>query len=131
MAKSFKSLVKKTSTKKSKKMAKKRTKELVDIEREIEWYKIRKPIADAMRILGDHGFEFSGHGFCFGFGGEDFGLINEKTDRYVNFCDKRNSGDKRNSCVVMVNTCKINNPIETLFTGTIGKALNFLKIKAK
>jgi hypothetical protein len=123
MAKSFKSLVNKTSTKKSKKIAKKRTKKLVDIEREIEWYKIRKPIADAMRILGHNGFEFSGHG-C-GFGGEDFGLINKKTDRYVNFCDKGKS------CEVMVNTCNIDNPIETLFTGTIGEALKFLKIKAK
>lgn len=119
MAKSFKNLVKKTSTKKSKKIAKKRTKQLVDIEREIQWYNVRKPIADAMIILGHKGFEFSGHG-C-GFGGEDFGLINEKTDRYVNFCDKGKS------CEVMVNTC--NFPPKTLFTGTIGKALKFLKIK--
>lgn len=121
MAKSFKSLVKKTSTSKSKKIAKKRTKELVAIEKEIEWYNIRKPIAEAMRTLGHHGFDFSGHG-C-GFGGEDFNLINEKTDRYVNFCDRGKS------CVVTISTTSLDKdgwPMK-LFEGTICKAIKFLE----
>lgn len=99
-------------------------KNIKEIKREIEWYNIRKPIADAMIKLGNLGFEFSGHG-C-GCGGEDFGLINEKKDRYVNFCDRGNS------CEVTVNTTgtldEDSLPI-TLFKGTIGKALNFIKKK--
>ena len=110
--------MKKTSTAKSKKIAKL----LLTIEREIEWYKICKPIAEAMRILGHHGFDFSGHG-C-GFGGEDFNLINEKIDRYVNFCDRGKT------CVVTISTCKSLDkdgyPIH-LFEGTICKALKFLE----
>lgn len=105
----------------NKKTASKRMKE---IKQEIEWYNIRKPIADAMIKLGELGFEFSGHG-C-GCGGEDFGLINEKQDRYVNFCDRGNS------CEVMVNTAATYDedgcPV-TLFKGTIGKALKFIEKK--
>lgn len=123
MAKSFKSLVKKTSTAKSKKIAKKRTKSLLVIEQEIEWYKIRKPIAEAMRTLGHYGFECAGHGV--GFGGEDFSLINENKNCYVNFCDKGRS------CEVTISKCDF--PLDNdglpvfLFKGTICKALKFLE----
>ncbi len=120
MAKSFKSLVKKTATAKTKRISKKRTKQLLLIEKEIEWYHVRKSIADAMRKFVDLGFEFSGHG-C-GFGGEDFSLSNKKKDAYVNFCDKGKT------CVVTISTYNSLNedgyPIE-LFKGTICKAIEF------
>lgn len=63
---------------------------LQEIEHEINHYEPKKRIADAMRELGELGFEFSGHGW--GFGGEDFGLIkhrekNQDNYIYVNFCD--------------------------------------------
>jgi hypothetical protein len=92
-----------------------------DIEYEITWYGIRKPIAEAMRQCGQLGFEVAGHG-C-GFGGEDFSLMNSRKDLYVNFCDRGNS------CEVTVSTCDTTNedgyPIE-LCKGTIGKAMKFI-----
>jgi len=93
-----------------------------NIEQEIIWYRIRKPIAEAMRKCGQLGFEVSGHG-C-GFGGEDFSLLNKRKDLYVNFCDRGNS------CKVTVSTCDTTNddgyPIE-LISGTIGKAMKFIE----
>jgi hypothetical protein len=89
------------------------TKKIKDIEREIEWYKIRKPVAKGMIELGKMGFEVSGHG-C-GFGGEDFGLFSKKFS--VNLCDTRRS------CVVSVYKMDHHKPI---FEGTISKAINFI-----
>ncbi len=94
-----------------------------EIKHEIEWYGIRKPIANAMLELGEIGFEFSGHG-C-GMGGEDFGLVKYPKKNqpdcyfYVNFCDKGRS------CEVQV-TRDWMGVDETLFKGTIGKAINFV-----
>lgn len=101
-------------------------KNLKNIEKEISWYRIRKPIADAMRELGKQGFECAGHG-C-GFGGEHFSLVNDKKDLYVSF---RDTGRK---CEVFVSTSKTLDDNEcpiALFKGTIGKAFKFIKSRKK
>lgn len=88
----------------------------------IEWYKIRKPIANAMLELGKLGFIFCGHG-C-GFGGEDFSLI--RKDIYVNFCD----GNK--SCRVTINTNPSGNiEIKTIFEGNLKEAMKFVNENTK
>jgi|LakMenEpi03Aug12_release.lakeMendotaPanAssembly.Ray.scaffolds.fasta_scaffold04876_49 hypothetical protein len=84
-----------------------------NIKREIEWYGVRKTIAEAMVECGKLGFEFSGHGA--GFGGEDFNLVDNKKNLYINFCDKGRS------CEVMICENEI-----AVFIGTIGKAMKFL-----
>jgi len=95
---------------------------LANIEYDIGWYQIRKPIANALRKCGELGFSMAGHG-C-GFGGEDFSLINKSKDMYVNFCDTGNS------CEVTISTVKTTDkegyPI-LLFTGTTKKAMNFIE----
>jgi hypothetical protein len=100
------------------------SRKLKEIEEEIEGYKVRKPIADAMRRCGELGFEFSGHG-C-GFGGEDFNLINKKKNMYVNFCDRGRT------CEVSVYTCnhKDDESEHLLCEGTIGKAMKFVESKS-
>ena len=95
---------------------------LDDMEVEIFHYNIRKPIKDAMWELGHMGFKFSGHG-C-GCGGEDFNVVNESKNLYVNFCDRGRS------CEVCITTCNDECPTE-LFKGTINKALDFIKKKIK
>lgn len=98
-------------------------KNIKTIKQTIEWYNIRKPIANAMLELGKMGFIFCGHG-CGGFGGEDFSLI--RKDIYVNFCD----GNK--SCRVTINT----NPsgdieIKTIFEGNLKEAMKFVNENTK
>jgi len=77
-----------------------------------------------MRKLGSMGFSASGHGV--GFGAEDFNMINEDKDLYLNFCDKGRS------CKVNINSCKTYDKdgyTISLFEGTIGKAIKFIEKK--
>ena len=60
-----------------------------EIEQDVEWYKPKKRIANAMRELGQLGFRATGHG-C-GLCGEDFGLsfdVTKESYYYVNLCDE-------------------------------------------
>lgn len=93
------------------------------IKDEINWYGIRKTVADAMLELGEIGFESSGHG-C-GFGGEDFSLYKETKNYqlYVNFCDKGRS------CVASIEVYNKKDDTDYFYEGTIGKVLTKIKNK--
>jgi len=96
-----------------------KTQRMKEIKNEIEWYEIKKKIADAMLRLGELGFEISGHG-C-GCGGEDFNLVRYKDGAYVNFCDQ---GRK---IVVNVTLGVEDDEPEDVLTGTIGQAMKYVE----
>ena len=85
-----------------------------EIKNEIEWYGVKKRIADAMLKLGEAGFKFSGHGY--GLGGEDFSLVGKGL--YINFCDQ---GKK-----VIASISNNDDEMEDVFCGTIGESLKYL-----
>jgi len=97
-------------------MTMKKKARIKEIEQEIEWYEVKKSIADAMLKLGEVGFEFSGHG-C-GLGGEDFNLVTK--DLYVNFCDM---GKK-----VKVSITNNDEDMDEVFSGTVKGALKYLEL---
>lgn len=92
---------------------------MAEIESEISGYDMKKSVANAMRKLGELGFRFSGHGS--GYGVEHFGLI--KGQFYFSIEDSID-GTKG---VITWDTGSDEDGIEVIFTGTLRKALNFVK----
>jgi hypothetical protein len=86
----------------------------------IEWYGVRKSIANAMLKLADMGFQYTGYEPIYG--GEMFSFANLKRNLHVNFCDHKR-------CVVVVQTANRNDDLINLFTGGIAKSLDFIHAK--
>ncbi len=101
-----------------KRLSKKQINENIEeLKDEINWYGIKKSIANAMLELAKkHGFEFSGHG-C-GLNCEDFNLSTDKLD--IIFCDQ---GSK---VLTTITTNDTDTP-KKLYKGTINGALKYVK----
>jgi hypothetical protein len=92
-------------------------KNIKEIQEEIDHYRPKKSIANAMLELGELGFKFSGHGY--GYRQEDFGLFKDKYYFSIS--------DQGNRVVASVTEENENDLIIALFNGTVGKALKFIK----